>query len=575
MHVKISRRSKGFGGMLVVLCTIILSWVGLGIFAPELTRLENLPHRIYRVVKIAMGGDPTVEADPAADVPWQLQLVKIFVVGILLFTVFKIVQKVFRDQYAIFRAMFMRGHTIVCGVGDKGLQTLKDLERSWGKKGVGVELDPGSGSALLAEKEDHPIIWGDAREEETLKEAGVKRAANLICFLPGDQSGFEVLSAVHNIYKKQRSNSLHCYLPLTNLRLAEIIERSGHLAVFRDAGLEIRFFNLNKMIARHLFQQLAIDLFEDISSLKGKGNIRLILFGFGDAGKSLLLQALRVMHFDPARKTEIVIADQHGGVRKRKFEEEYPFAGKALPITFEEFDGTCKAVIRKYASGDENVLPVVITTFDNQDENLALALEILEQTPGEKFKVYAKNSSSKNLASLLKRTDGKRTRLSFFGDLETFCRMEYITGKEQDLLAEMIHNDYLKQQPEMVASESERYKTTWKDLLEDARDASRAQADHLVFKMALAGIRPGSEITEWAITDDMVETLAMTDHERWCAHRYINGWQYGDVRDDFKKLHPSLVSWDQLPEAEKQKDRNAILRVPQLIAQTMIMANAG
>lgn len=57
----------------------------------------------------------------------------------------------------------------------------------------------------------------------------------------------------------------------------------------------------------------------------------------------------------------------------------------------------------------------------------------------------------------------------------------------------------------------------------------------------------------------------MAEHARWAAHRYLNGWQYGEVRDDARKLHPSLVGWEYLGEDEKQKDRNTVLRLPQIL----------
>ena len=569
MSFKISRRLKGVGAIIVVIATVILSWIGLGIFMPEISQTENLPHRIYRVVKIAMGGDPTEGAEPAKNVPWQLMLVKILVVIILIITVFKIIQKVFYEQYTTLRMLLKRGHTIVCGIDNKGLQTLRDHDRSWGKKAVGIEMKHESEKAKTARKEGHPIIWGDVKEEETLLEAGITKASNLICFLPGEQNGIEVLSTVCDLYQKKKpKNHLNCYLQLSNARLVEVIERAEHLANYRKYGLDVKFFNFNKMIARHLFKIFALNHFEEINSLRGDKFFRVVILGFGNLGKALLLQALRVLHFDSTRKTEIVIADRNMAGKKKKFEEEYPFASNIFEIAFKEFDGTYKELLSEcVTSNDAGSIPVFITAFENNDDNLELALEILDYTPEEQFKIYTKNTDSKNVASLLKKAGNETGRLIFFGDLETFCRMEYITGKEQDKIAELIHNDYLQQQKETVASESARYKTLWEDLLEDARDANRAQADHMIFKLAQAGKKSG-EFQDVAFRADQLEGLAKAEHQRWNAHRKINGWQYGAVRNDVKKLHPSIVDWENLSESEKQKDRDTILRIPILIKES-------
>jgi len=51
------------------------------------------------------------------------------------------------------------------------------------------------------------------------------------------------------------------------------------------------------------------------------------------------------------------------------------------------------------------------------------------------------------------------------------------------------------------------------------------------------------------------EVLARNTHEVWSAGRIKDGWTYGDTRDDKKKQHPCLVTYDELPESEKDYDR--------------------
>lgn len=53
-----------------------------------------------------------------------------------------------------------------------------------------------------------------------------------------------------------------------------------------------------------------------------------------------------------------------------------------------------------------------------------------------------------------------------------------------------------------------------------------------------------------------IETVARRVHEAWARLRVAQGWQYGPVRDDAGKRHPGLVPYDELPEAEKDYDRN-------------------
>lgn len=59
--------------------------------------------------------------------------------------------------------------------------------------------------------------------------------------------------------------------------------------------------------------------------------------------------------------------------------------------------------------------------------------------------------------------------------------------------------------------------------------------------------------------NELMEQLARNVHEVWAAGRLADGWKWGEVRDDEQKLHPCLVSYDELPEIEKDYDRRTAL----------------
>jgi DNA-binding response OmpR family regulator len=57
----------------------------------------------------------------------------------------------------------------------------------------------------------------------------------------------------------------------------------------------------------------------------------------------------------------------------------------------------------------------------------------------------------------------------------------------------------------------------------------------------------------------LTEALARNAHDVWANQRLADGWRYGPQRDDHRKKHPCLVPYEQLPESEKQYDRNAAM----------------
>ena len=63
----------------------------------------------------------------------------------------------------------------------------------------------------------------------------------------------------------------------------------------------------------------------------------------------------------------------------------------------------------------------------------------------------------------------------------------------------------------------------------------------------------------------LVEEMAKNVHEVWAETRIKQGWTYGELRNDELKTHPCLVPYEDLPEEEKEYDRNTSIGTLKLI----------
>lgn len=64
---------------------------------------------------------------------------------------------------------------------------------------------------------------------------------------------------------------------------------------------------------------------------------------------------------------------------------------------------------------------------------------------------------------------------------------------------------------------------------------------------------------------ELTEKIAENVHEVWSQNRIKDGWKYGEVRNDARKETPCLVPYNELPESEKEYDRNTALETLKLI----------
>ena len=76
------------------------------------------------------------------------------------------------------------------------------------------------------------------------------------------------------------------------------------------------------------------------------------------------------------------------------------------------------------------------------------------------------------------------------------------------------------------------------------------------------------DTTDIELSDELkqlVEQLARNVHDNWSIGRLNDGWTYGPERNDALKQHPCLVDYDDLPEGEKEYDRNTAIETLKLI----------
>jgi hypothetical protein len=103
---------------------------------------------------------------------------------------------------------------------------------------------------------------------------------------------------------------------------------------------------------------------------------------------------------------------------------------------------------------------------------------------------------------------------------------------------------------------------------ETYRNANRAVADHAMMKLwdlgwqaAPAGVK-GETAPE--VSNAEIMKVAEMEHARWMAERLMSGWRPGAKRDNKLRVHPNLVPWDQLTDADKAKDADQVRAAIQL-----------
>lgn len=87
------------------------------------------------------------------------------------------------------------------------------------------------------------------------------------------------------------------------------------------------------------------------------------------------------------------------------------------------------------------------------------------------------------------------------------------------------------------------------------------------------------DTSDIALSEDLAgltEAMARNVHEVWAAGRIKEGWTFGTIRNDQNKTHPCLIPYEQLPESEREYDRQTAIQTLKLIMKlgyTITQAN--
>jgi hypothetical protein len=154
-----------------------------------------------------------------------------------------------------------------------------------------------------------------------------------------------------------------------------------------------------------------------------------------------------------------------------------------------------------------------------------------------------------------------------------------LDGELLETLAQAAHEvfcDGLRAQGIQYGSETNLKQKThsalisYASLSEELKESNRNNVRDIPNKLTVAGyvmIPARSNEPPFDFPGEDLELLALKEHERWMATLISTGWSHAPETDRPKKFHSALVDWDELPDEEKEKDRELIRGIPRILTK--------
>jgi hypothetical protein len=411
-----------------------------------------------------------------------------------------------------------------------------------------------------------PVIVGDAQREQTLRSAGVERAARLLAVGPSDAVNAEIVAVGQGI--AEAGAGLRCLARIGDPELCALLRVQADDLAHDSRSSSLEFFNLDDIGARSWLQEFGVPPYKRrphilVSRLDGLGT------------RLVVLAAARwcADRTDVTSLLWVTVVDDHAKERMDAVFAQYPGVQSVCHFVYSSISvPDLRGLAATLAGLAAPPLTRAFVTADTDERALETALR-LHQHFDSAEPLMVEMWQTSGVGRLIGGSDtGARTNITLFPSLKAACTPELVGGgsfEYYEPMAVEVHEQWRKLQT------SGKPATKWQNLDESLKESSRAQARDIPIKLGKINCYidtiDASKESAFAFTDGEIELLAREEHKRWIRERIEDGWQPVDTeeeKDRAAKKTPYMVPFDDLPEDIADYDRNAVQAIPEILKST-------
>lgn len=585
----------------IAACALVLSTITLGFIGFQQEQQDqDVSGALYRAIcLLAVNGDSGKKVNSGF-----LEAARWLGLVVWASTVIAVILRLFREAFLrlLVRLLASR-HVIVAGLGRNGDELVIRL-RARGLQVVVIEPNPNYPGIVPCAAANAIVLIGDPADAIQLERAKLQSASRLLVLFDDDSKTMDVVTTAFKMLQQPASvfgitDVVRCIAKLTEPSLQEVINRHELNTESNDRFL-IETLNPHELTARSM-------LSEATQTRSGAPPNKLLVLGLGEKhriAETLILRAANDWFIDhgpnPAERVEVHVYDNEAAQFTRQLCACFPCLEKACLVVGHKCSGEkCGMGIGQADLGiEEKQFDAAFVCLDDEARALVQSARLRRFLADNVPIVVLVEDSRLGFGALLNRPNagGLGPNIYPVGLQDRLLDVDTVLNPGQELLAQACHEGYLlalKQQlEEMVrhgdraAAEKLRSKEAnvpWSRLTETHRAANRALVGR--YRTHLALIHPEKKPTKYKVasrlssyvlggpaelfefSNNEVEFLSEREHEAWMQERIADGWRYGSVRDDARKIHDCLVPYAKLPKTIQQYDKAIIAHSPTILAK--------
>jgi hypothetical protein len=360
MHEDSSEHKRQFFiPILLTIITIILGLISFQTVFPDYPFFRNL-YYTFQLFTLESGDRFYENGIQPLLITITFNLARFFAVATLFITIVLAILSVLRHKYFLSRVRFMKGHTILCGLGEIG----EAIAESFPDKNLLVIIEKNTSGENLTglKKEGAKIIEANALDVTILNNIGIEHAESIAALTGDDFSNLTILNHILQLLKEKGSDginlSLSANIDSRNLKTSitqewkkeretpdselgknlsaicdaarsirshgglrnslpelskEFKESKSKLMKFNPGGEDfksharnIKLFNINQLAARFIYRTYPPDRFRCITKNEDPA-MNILILGFSKIGEELFKLCVCNCHYVNRKNTRITL----------------------------------------------------------------------------------------------------------------------------------------------------------------------------------------------------------------------------------------------------------------------------
>lgn len=470
--------------------------------------------------------------------------------------------------------LFIRNHVIICGLGETGARLAAALVDQ--VPIVVIESNASARQIAGARLRGVSVLGGDASDPALLRQAGIERARTLVVACGSAAVNVDVAAAAGRaLAPEPRRRPLRVFVHLDNLDLWSSLAAEDSTFAFQRTDFRLQFFNVMSIGG-----QLLVEREPPFESGRIE-EAHVLIVGLEEIGEQLVLALARLVASDRGDDTAKLLVTFTGANADADLETlltRYPtlpgylrLGTRRLAIESAEFQAGAAML---GADGRPDVTRAYVTLTDEAAGlQAALALHAAPGATNVPVTVTVVDAGA-GVAEILGSDRGRLAQITAFGAVSEATSRRLLLRGVNEMVARAQHAQWLRTTAVTegdAARQNPNFKP-WDQLTDEQKEFNRRFADDINPKLDRIGAivvpmpLPDAAGDRFEFTDAELELLARHEHERWVAQRRRDGWTYGPQRDDVRKIHDALKPYDELDEPTRDKDRDAVARIPETLA---------